>query len=91
MTVTCKLRLATGEHGIVHQTPCGDHANGWNASRSVRGRAQASANQNPFGATSNEGLLPTRAEETYELPWPVHPRLARTPPLVTAPLNPLSS
>ena len=64
MTVTCKLRLATGEHGIVHQTPCGDHANGWNASRSVRGRAQASANQNPFGATSNEGLLPTRAEET---------------------------
>ena len=22
MTVTCKLRHATGEHGIVHQTPC---------------------------------------------------------------------
>ena len=55
MTVTCKLRLATGEHGIVHQTPCSDHANGWNASRSVRGRAQASANQNPFAATSSEG------------------------------------
>ena len=64
MTVTCKLRHATGEHGIVHQTPCGDHANGWNASRSVRGRAQASANQNHFAATSNESLLPTRAEET---------------------------
>ena len=63
MTVTCKLRQAAGEHRSVHQTPCGDHTNGQRASRSVHCRAQASANQNPFGAMSNEGLLPTRAEE----------------------------
>ena len=62
MTVTFKLRHATGEHGIVHQTPCSDHANGWNASRSVRGCAQASANQNPFAATSSEGCS-TRERE----------------------------
>ena len=63
MTVTCKLRHATGEHGIVHQTPCSDHANGWNASRSVRGRAQASANQNPFAATAAKAAPPASGRD----------------------------